>query len=153
MADPSGGDYTIEDTHDTYQTCGGCRQELPLSSFPLKVKGPGAHTLRTKTCQDCTVRKQKWRAEKGKGSQEGKENVPASRPGGNAAQEGKGRPEREITEDAMSLPDFLKFLGEQARVLDLEARVSVPELRGFEADELAKKVAILIWEKVDYRFM
>ncbi|TFK78603.1 hypothetical protein K466DRAFT_68735 [Polyporus arcularius HHB13444] len=138
---------------DAVQRCAGCRQMLPPSSFPLKKKGQGAHEARTKTCEDCTARKKSWRAEKGKDSQADKENERekvASKGDGTSGK--KGRVPREVLPDALTLDAFLQFLANQQRVFELEARVSMPEIRG-EAKDRANELATRIWDNLQYRFM
>ncbi|TBU40260.1 hypothetical protein BD309DRAFT_870600 [Dichomitus squalens] len=132
-----------EEDDGAKQKCAGCRQILPLSDFPLKKKGSGAHEVRTRTCEDCTVRKKQWR-DKGK---VGHGNS-GERDGSEANEE--GAPSEDL--DEVSLPLFLEFLKRQSEPYEIEARVSIPDIHGerhMRADSLAESV----WETLNYRFI
>lgn len=152
--DPSG---SLTDTgtgtegSEEVEKCRHCKLTLPLSSFPLKVKGSGAHVDHTTTCADCTEVKRQWRRNS-KAKKSGGEGEAGNETSNRARNQPVPPADSLTSSDTMSLAMFLGFLRNQPHIFELEARVSIPEIQG-ELKARANTLAHRIWEKVDYRFM
>jgi hypothetical protein len=153
---PAGAPQHVPTTPDLEMKikCIKCPNILPLSEFPLGVRGKGKGQP-TKTCQSCAKKKSAWtrenRREPKPGQDLDKENVTPGN--GGSAGEGKGGSFENLS--VISLTRFVTILSMQKDCLDLEADVDVTELKkGCQAGkECAGKIAKLMWDMMSYRWM
>ncbi|PIL26554.1 hypothetical protein GSI_12312 [Ganoderma sinense ZZ0214-1] len=125
------------------QKCSGCARTRPVTDFPFKKKGAGAHDARTKTCEDCTIRKQAWRTKERAEEADGGKKQPL---GGNKQKA------RSDALDQVPLTSFLRFLEENGKVCDIEALVLASDIPG-DRRKRADALAELIWKRLELRFI
>ena len=126
----------------TQQKCLACKRTRPITDFPLKKKGAGAHQDRNRTCEECATRKQAWRAkEKSEEAPGGKKPLGANK-----------KKARTDALDRISLTTFLRFLEEKGKICNLEACVSASEIEG-DRRKRADALAEMMWKRLELRFM
>nr|VWP01304.1 Nonribosomal peptide synthetase 6 (NPRS 6) (EC (Extracellular siderophore synthetase) [Ganoderma boninense] len=140
---PSSNTLPTDSAEAGTQKCSGCACTRPVTEFPFKKKGAGAHDARTKTCGDCTTRKQAWRTKERAEEADGGKKQPL---GGN-----KHKARSDALEQ-VPLGSFLAFLEEKGKVCDIEALVLASNVAG-ERRKRADTLAELIWKRLELRFI
>jgi hypothetical protein len=138
--------------------CQRCDKTLPLTDFPFKVKRAKYEGERTTTCRTCSEAKSAHqRATRGR--KQDSENIPPRRRTSASPTPKSG----EEPDDAVppgfdgaptNLSAFLAFLGTPSDEIELEVKVSCPELKGAGGGlrERADALADLVYQQTGYRF-
>lgn len=165
MTEPATAAVDPDDGDDQKRKCARCEAKLPLQQFALKTRNVKAAGERVATCKKCASAKQACRRALRKAkaaANSNKENGHADGNDSDASDASNGSEADPYYEaDFVDLPvisieDFLSVVGREKEkpTLKIAARVDVSKLKEISArKERAMKLAELVWEETNYRFL